>query len=331
MTRELEAMKEAGIGWALFLEVNVGVPRGQVDFLSQKWQELFAQAVKEGERLGIKIIMGSGPGWAGSGGPWVKPEESMQHLVSSEVRVKGPGKFDLKLPVPRPKTPFFGENTLTPELKQAREDWYQDVAVLAFPTPEMDRRIPLIEEKALYYRAPFTSQPGVWPYLPPPTEASGPAGSAIKKDNIVDLTSRLKPDGSLDWEIPPGSWTVRRFVARNNGAVTRPAPLPGLGFECDKFSREAFESHLHHYLGPLLERIQPNGLKPGGGWKMIHIDSWEMGAQNWSQNFRQEFIKRRGYDPLPYYPVYAGCQVGTLGGKRKILWDAEEDLKRADC
>jgi len=57
MTRELEAMKEAGIGWALFLEVNVGVPRGQVDFLSQKWQELFEHAVKEGERLGIKIIM----------------------------------------------------------------------------------------------------------------------------------------------------------------------------------------------------------------------------------------------------------------------------------
>jgi len=321
MTRELEAMKEAGIGWALFLEVNVGVPRGQVDFLSQKWQELFAHAIKEGERLGIKIIMGSGPGWAGSGGPWVKPEESMQHLVSSEVRVKGPGKFDLKLPVPRPKTPFFGENTLTPELKQAREDWYQDVAVLAFPTPEMDRRIPLIEEKALYYRAPFTSQPGVWPHLPPPAEASGPAGSAIKKEEIIDLTSRLKPNGSLDWEIPPGSWTVRRFVARNNGAVTRPAPLPGLGFECDKFSREAFESHLHHYLGPLLERIQPNGSKPGGGWKMIHIDSWEMGAQNWSQNFRQEFIKRRGYDPLPYYPVYAGCQVGTLEESERFLWD----------
>jgi len=72
MTRELEAMKEAGIGWALFLEVNVGVPRGQVGFLSQKWQELFEHAVKEGERLGIKIIMGSGPGWAGSGGPFQK-------------------------------------------------------------------------------------------------------------------------------------------------------------------------------------------------------------------------------------------------------------------
>jgi len=32
MTRELEAMKEAGIGWALFLEVNVGVPRARLIF-----------------------------------------------------------------------------------------------------------------------------------------------------------------------------------------------------------------------------------------------------------------------------------------------------------
>lgn len=321
MTRELEAMKEAGIGWALFLEVNVGVPRGQIDFLSQKWQDLFQHAVKEGERLGIRIIMGSGPGWAGSGGPWVKPEESMQQLCSSAIRVKGRGKFELKLPVPEPKTPFFGENTLTPHLKQVRDEWYQDVAVLAFPTPEADSRIPLIEEKALYYRAPFTSQPGVWPYLPPPAETSGSEISAISKEKIIDLTGRLKPDGSLDWEIPTGNWTVMRFVGRNNGAVTRPAPLPGLGFECDKFSREAFESHLNHYLLPLLKRIQSDNQSAGSSWKMIHIDSWEMGSQNWSPNFRQEFIRRRGYDPLPYYPVYAGCQVGTLAESERFLWD----------
>src|SRR5688500_14187045 len=33
MTADLESMKQAGIGSVLFLEVNVGVPRGKVDFL----------------------------------------------------------------------------------------------------------------------------------------------------------------------------------------------------------------------------------------------------------------------------------------------------------
>ena len=33
MTADLESMKKAGIGYVLFLEVNVGIPRGKVDFL----------------------------------------------------------------------------------------------------------------------------------------------------------------------------------------------------------------------------------------------------------------------------------------------------------
>src|SRR4030042_751565 len=45
MTADLASMKEAGIGCLVFLEVDVGVPRGPVDFLSEEWQELFKHAV----------------------------------------------------------------------------------------------------------------------------------------------------------------------------------------------------------------------------------------------------------------------------------------------
>ena len=72
MTADLESMKAAGIGNLIFLEVYVGVPRGPVGFMSPEWQELFVHAVREAERLGIEITMGSGPGWAGSDGPWVE-------------------------------------------------------------------------------------------------------------------------------------------------------------------------------------------------------------------------------------------------------------------
>lgn len=61
MTADLESMKKAGLGNLIFLEVNVGVPRGPVDFMSEQWQELFAHAVREAERLGIDITLGSGP------------------------------------------------------------------------------------------------------------------------------------------------------------------------------------------------------------------------------------------------------------------------------
>ena len=54
---------------------------------------------------------------------------------------------------------------------------------------------------------------------------------------------------------------------------------------------------------------------------MIHIDSWEMGAQNWSHRFREEFIKRRGYDPELFLPVYTGLVVNSLEISERFLWD----------
>ena len=318
MTADLESMKEAGIGNLVFLEVNVGVPRGPVDFMSEQWQNLFVHAVREAERLGIEITLGSGPGWAGSGGPWVKPELSMQHLVAGSIEVKGPVHINKRLPLPEPRKPYFP--TITKELQEKREAYFEEVAVLAYPTPKADVKVNFIDEKALYYRAPFSSVQGVKPYLPAPAEyPSTPKSSCIYMDKIVDLTDRLEPDGILDWEVPAGDWTIMRFVSRNNGANTRPAPQPGYGFESDKFSKRAFDNQFENYIGKLLKKVGHK--KTDAGWTMLHIDSWEMGAQNWTQNFREEFRRRRGYDPQPFYPAYTGLIVGNLELTERFLWD----------
>ena len=113
MTKDLEAMKAAGLGSVIYLEVNVGVPRGPVDFLGTQWLDLFAHAATECKRLGIAMTLGIGPGWSGSGGPWVTPENSMQVLVSSSTQLTGPGLQKLTLPKPANKPPFFGEGSLT--------------------------------------------------------------------------------------------------------------------------------------------------------------------------------------------------------------------------
>ena len=59
MTRDLESMKDAGIGSVVFLEVNAGVPRGSVDFMSAEWKACFVHAVRECERLGITMTLGT--------------------------------------------------------------------------------------------------------------------------------------------------------------------------------------------------------------------------------------------------------------------------------
>jgi len=323
MTADLESMKDVGIGHVLFLEVNVGVPQGPVKFLSQEWQESFTHAVKECERLGIVLTLGSGPGWTGSGGPWVNMEESMQHLVASRLDVAGPAQIDRKLEVPLGRDPFFGLGQFTPELKERWTDYYQEVAVLAFPASDNPDLIVDSDEKALYYRPPYSSQKGVKQYIPEPAVSASdfpgdPTG--IPTDEIVDITEFMQADGTLQWQVPEGNWTIMRFGRRNNGAITRPAPMPGLGFECDKMSPDAMKNHLEAFMIPLIERIKPDPSKKGG-WKMIHMDSWEMGAQNWTDGFRQKFQEICGYDPLPYLPVYTGMIVGDIEKSERFLWD----------
>jgi hypothetical protein len=322
MTKDLESMKKAGIGSLIFLEVNVGIPRGPVTFLSEEWQDLFKHAVSEAERLGISITMGSGPGWAGSGGPWVEPDQSMQHLVAADTLVAGPLSFKGKLAVPRPKKPYFGYGALTESLREKWEKYYKDVVVLAWPTPSKNGQIPDIDEKALIYRAPYSSAKGVKPFLPTPlVYPETLPGTSVPKEQVQDISRYLQADGTLTWEVPPGNWTIRRMGLRNNGAVTRPAPEPGLGFECDKMDTTAFNQHYETFLGKLLQKTGTVHSKTAGGWKMIHLDSWEMGAQNWTGNFRREFQQRRHYDLLPYLPVYAGTIVGSREVSERFLWD----------
>lgn len=323
--KDLESIKRAGIGRVIFLEVNVGVPRGPVDFLSDQWFSLFRFAVDECQKLGIAMTLGVGPGWAGSGGPWIMPAQSMQQLVSSSIQVSGPGLKKIKLPLPKPKEPYFGEGIFTPKLKKEWEDYYKDVAVLSFPTPETENKIKDIDEKALYYRAPFSSVRGVKPFLPSSAHyARLPDREIISENNIVNLTDSLSGDGTVHWDIPRGNWTIMRFVSRNNGALTRPAPFQGLGFESNKLDTSDTNWQLNSYVGKIIAKLDNLHSKSNGGLKTLHLDSWEMGAQNWTSQFRKDFLKLRGYDPLPFYPVLAGNIVGSLEISNRFLWDLRE-------
>ena len=321
MMADLAAMKKAGIGGAIFLEVNIGIPRGPVDFMSPHWQELFADAVHEADRLGIQIALGSGPGWCGTGGPWITPDLAMQHLVASETNVNGPLKFSANLPRPLPRKPYFGEWTLTPELKKARQEFYRDVAVLAFPTPDGNNRIENINEKALYLRDPFSSLKGVKPFLPAPAEFPVlPTNVCLDTDKMIVLSPKMSADGKLVWDVPPGQWTIMRLGRTLTGQTTRPAPQPGLGFESDKFERAALDAHFAAFTEKLLAKVGPH-TNAEGGLTMVHFDSWEMGAQNWSPNFQKEFRKRRDYDPLKYLPAFTGRVVSSDEISERFLWD----------
>jgi alpha-L-rhamnosidase len=329
MAADLEAMKRAGIGGGVFLEVGIGIPPGPVRFMSERWQQTVADAFGRADELGLEIALAAGAGWCGAGGPWVKPEESMQFLVTSETRVHGPQKFSGQLPRPKPRTPFFGEETLTPELRAKWEDFYIDSCVLAFPAPQGHAETADLAEKALYMRGSYSSQilgpystvPWVRPFLP--SRAAYPevaVRECVTQTRVQDLTSQMGPDGQLEWEVPEGDWILLRAGRRITAQTTRPAPIPGLGFETDKFSRAAVDDHFEAYCAKLLQRIGTRRRKTSG-LTTLHYDSWEMSSQNWTPDFPAQFKARRGYDLMPYLPTLAGYVVRDHAATERFLWD----------
>ena len=320
MVADLESMAAVGIGSVLFLEVNIGVPVGPVPFMSEKWQDNLVHAIKTCERLGMEFILGTGPGWSGSGGSWVKPEDSMQHLVGSSTQVKGPRSFEASLALPSPHVPNLHAG-MGHGHRVARDEWFQDVAVLAFPTPEQGAaEFEEYDIKTLKDVRPYSPDRTIPRFVFPHADFDEPdATKVIDSAQVIDLTSMMEKDGTLRWVVPAGDWTIMRFVSRSTGQTTRPAPRAGHGFECDKFSPDAYRRHWEQYQARLLEKLGPR--KAGKGLTTIHLDSWEMSSQNWTAAFRDEFLKRRGYDPQPWYPAYMGLVVDSLEKTERFLWD----------
>jgi hypothetical protein len=119
ITADFEAMARVGIGGIIYTEISQASPQGPAPYAGPLWMELIQHACKEGQRLGLQINMSIGAGSVGGGGgPWISPAQSMQKVVWTETRVEGGKTFDAVLPKPA-----------------ALMNYYQDIVVLAFPTP----------------------------------------------------------------------------------------------------------------------------------------------------------------------------------------------------
>jgi hypothetical protein len=150
-----------------------------------------------------------------------------------------------------------------------------------------------------------------------------PAEAAVRSADIVDLTSKMASDGSLDWNIPPGKWTILRMGYSLTGSKNRPAMPTGLGYEADKLSSKHMQAYFHGYVDPITQSLGP---LMGKGLLYMIMDSWEAGMQNWTDEMLGEFHKRRGYDATPYLPALAGRVVESAEVSDRFLWDFRRTL-----
>ncbi|WP_245234815.1 glycosyl hydrolase [Tamlana crocina] len=120
ITKDLLAMKKAGIGGALIGNINPARKDGKVPMLSEEWWSHMVHAVVEGKRIGVDIGIFNCPGWSQSGGPWVDYTKAMRYLTFSETKVEG-GK------------------TLSLHLKKPKEK-FQDTHTFAFKSSDVEKR-----------------------------------------------------------------------------------------------------------------------------------------------------------------------------------------------
>ncbi len=111
------------------------------------------------------------------------------------------------------------------------------------------------------------------------------------------------------------------------GAFNQPSQWELLGLECDKMNPEAVALHIDHVIGEMKRHL---GDHAGRTIKFVLLDSYEAGRPTWTPRMREEFIARRGYDPLPFLPVLGGFKTKaapTEADEKKFKSDYERTVK----
>ena len=135
---------------------------------------------------------------------------------------------------------------------------------------------------------------------------------------VINLEGKIK-NGKLVWNAPRGRWRIYRIGASLTGKQNHPASPEATGYEVDKLDKEAWKRHFRKYLD--LNRDAVEGMLGNKGISYLLVDSYEAAHQNWTPTMREEFIARRGYDPLPWYPVLTGVVLKSSEESERFLWD----------
>jgi alpha-L-rhamnosidase len=170
-------------------------------------------------------------------------------------------------------------------------------------------------------KAGFELEPDYYALSKDVSESAG-----VDPAKVIDITDKMKPDGSLDWRPPKGSnWRVLRLGHSLLGTTNHPAPPEATGLEVDKFDGAAVRRYIETYLGMYRDAAGAD-MVGGKGVRAILTDSIEVGAANWTPKMVEQFKKLRGYDPLPFMPALTGTIVGSREQSDKFLYDYRRTL-----
>jgi hypothetical protein len=321
ISNDLEEMKAKGFGGALLVDAGGASQNGNLAILdgptfgSREWVELFTHALREADRLGLEITLNITSGW-NLGGPGVTPEQASKLLTFTRTDVTGSGDSPLRLAVP-----------------ETRNGFYRQIAVLAYPLAHGPALAQQVDDspdgRSLRLRSAAIeggfSMPDMSALLNDGVHgaaapfAGDPDYADTSLSGVIDISAHVAADGSVDWKPPAGEWEILRIGYTDSGAMVSTSSGAWQGLAIDYLSKDAFLKYWNETVEPLL-----TAAKPFHSLRYLATDSWELGGTNWTDDFREQFKARRGYDPVPLLPVVAGRIVGDRGQSTRFL----NDLRR---
>ncbi len=281
--KELTQLHDVGISGLCVFDMGArgskeALPPNGPVFMSDAWLDNFAHIVRVAGKLGMDVQLAVSSSWD-MGASWVEPKDASMALYHSLVFVEGPKELNEALPLP-------AIPAKAPRDEQGKPLFLRDVAALAFPASD-DK----------------------------PSEKTKPV---VGKDSIVDLTKKLRADGHLQWKVPPGKWTIVRFVCANTGEKLKvPSPLSD-GLATDHFSERATRGYIEYLNERLEKRLGDLRDTP---LKQLYLPSYEVRGAVWTPGFVERFREYRGYDPTGYLPALIGYMIENKDITERFIYD----------
>lgn len=309
ITQDLEAMKANGIAGAILCDNGADYAPLGPTFMSEEWKENFAHAIREADRLGIEISLNIQSGCGDPGNPDIENDNGLKKITWSEMQVSGPKNVTFDLPMP-PNQIFYKDITVqavkTPNKNVPENERIKNWGIKTFSKKEKwDRQLDKYDLNQFYSTYPDNGE-----------------ALAIAPNEIIDLSPYYK-NGKLNWKVPDGEWTIIRYGYTSTGKRNNYASEGYKGGLCfDQINKNGIDAQWKDVVKPLIDIAKANG----NSLKYVHVDSWEMGTTNWTQNFAAEFKKRRGYDIKPYLPVLTGRIVINREISNRFLEDFRQTV-----
>lgn len=293
LRREIGVLDRNGFGGAEIQAFNKGFKtEGMAEaelnrvngFATPEFFNNVGAAVDEARKHGLFIDYTFGSGWPFGGGYAITPELASIELRWTHFSVAGPAKFHERVETPSIDD---GDPANTPAwLQGLPEGWAERMR-------KRTKVVAVVAARGTDARWEWNQGNGRQRSVAKPGELE--AGSSM------DLTARLDADGTLSWDVPEGTWQVFVFSQAPTGQRVNAGAGAGPQLVMDHLSAAAFAAHAKRVGDDAIPYI---GKYFGDGLRAIFCDSLEVVANLfWSDDFLEEFKRRRGYDLLPYLPI----------------------------